>query len=236
MNIQLGKRMILYNVVYSAKPLFRITITPDGSVSVQVPEGKSQEEIERRIRKKRRWIIRQLDYFDQFRPEFPKKSYVSGETHLYIGRQYRLKIVSEPSIPDGVKMNGRFLFIYTSQSNDRRHLQKQLDRWYRKRAEKLFEDRLKILFEKIKRYHCRFPDLVLRKMKRRWGSCTKTGKIILNTDLIKVPLNCIEYVIMHELCHLVEHNHTERFYSLLSTCMPDWEKRRKKLKQIRFEE
>ena len=76
------------------------------------------------------------------------------------------------------------------------------------------------------------PPLVVRQMVRRWGSCTTTGKVILNTDLVRAPVHCIDYVIVHELCHVRVHGHDKAFYRLLSACMPDWESRKARLESF----
>jgi hypothetical protein len=101
--------------------------------------------------------------------------------------------------------------------------------WYREHAGPIFERRLERCYETARRLGIQRPPIRLRRMKTRWGSCTKKGEVLLNTELIKTPLHCIEYVIMHELCHLREHNHTKEFFRLLSRCMPDWERRKQRL-------
>jgi predicted metal-dependent hydrolase len=77
-----------------------------------------------------------------------------------------------------------------------------------------------------------FPELEIRQMKKRWGSCGKSGAIILNTELVKAPLFCIDYVIMHEICHLKNRSHDYKFYKLLETHMPDWKVRKERLERV----
>jgi predicted metal-dependent hydrolase len=103
-------------------------------------------------------------------------------------------------------------------------LEEQLQKWYRQRASIVFEEMLEEVLPKFKKYKIQKPTLVIRKMSKRWGSCTPTGKIILNTELIKAPKGSIEYVIIHELTHLVHRNHTKPFFDLLSRILPDWKK------------
>ena len=101
--------------------------------------------------------------------------------------------------------------------------------WYRRHAGAVFERRLKVCHERTKQYGIPYPDLRIRKMRTRWGSCGKNDTIILNPELIRLPAPCIDYVITHELCHLKIHKHNRDFYALLSRCMPDWMSRRERL-------
>ncbi len=154
-------------------------------------------------------------------------SYVSGETHLYLGRQYRLKIKS--SAAEWVKLKGSFLHVATAKRDDAAQVELLLNDWYRKHARVIFQTRLLQCLDDAPSLRVPPPALIVRHMSRRWGSCTKAGNILLNLDLVKVALYCIEYVIMHELCHLRIHNHSLAYYRLLSQCMPDWEKRKARL-------
>ena len=103
--------------------------------------------------------------------------------------------------------------------------------WYKEHAYLVFARRLEICYETAKRLHVSFPEIQLRRMTKRWGSCSKAGDILLNTNLVKASLYCIDYVIMHEICHLKVHTHNDRYYNLLSKYMPDWEKRKDRLEK-----
>ena len=111
------------------------------------------------------------------------------------------------------------------------YLEKKLNEWYKEKAIFHFEELLDSSLEKFNKYKIEKPILDIRLMQKRWGSCTKSGKIILNTELIKAPKGSIEYVVIHELCHLVHHNHNKEFYDLQNRLSPDWKKWKEKLEQ-----
>jgi len=130
------------------------------------------------------------------------------------------------------KLHGRFLEIYTQ---DKSKVKDIVEEWYLSKAKDKFHLIAKPLFENFKSKHnlSLFTyHLSLRNMPTRWGSCTPKGKIILNPELIKAPKGCIEYVIIHELCHLVHHDHTQKFIDLQTKEMPDWEKWKNKLEKL----
>jgi predicted metal-dependent hydrolase len=104
--------------------------------------------------------------------------------------------------------------------------------WYRERAKIKFAEIAESIIQRFKKYNVELTSLYIQNMKNRWGSCTPKGKIILNTELIKAPKPCIEYVITHELCHLVHQRHTHAFYDLLTAEMPDWERWKNKLELL----
>jgi len=101
--------------------------------------------------------------------------------------------------------------------------------WFRARAEAVFGEVFAAWTERAERHGIEPQGFQIRKMANRWGSCTAEGHILLNSELIAAPLMCIEYVVVHELCHLKEHNHSNAFYRLLKAMMPDWERRRERL-------
>jgi len=226
-SIQFGSKKIDFLVEYSARKTLGITVTPDLHVLVKAPLDSSIEKIKGKLTKKAPWIIKQQSYFLAFHPKTPARRYIGGETHLYLGRQYLLKI--ESGKKDSVKLRGKFLNVQTSDKSKVKELVKE---WYLAHAKLKFNEIALPLIEKFKKYKVEPDSVVFREMPTRWGSCTPKGKIILNPELIKAPKGCIEYVIIHELCHLIYHDHTRKFIDLQTKEMPDWEKWKSKLENL----
>lgn len=128
-----------------------------------------------------------------------------------------------------MKLAGRFLWVSTAVPGKANLIAAAVQSWYRKHASAVFKQRLKVCHERAGQYGIPYPDLRIRKMRTRWGSCGKNDTIILNPELIRLPTQCIDYVIIHELCHLKIHKHNRDFYALLAKCMPDWMSRRERL-------
>ena len=225
--IQFGGETIPFTLEMRQRRRLSISVHPDRRVMVLAPAECSLADVLARVQKRAAWITRQRAYFKQFHPLPHEKRYVSGETHLYLGRQYRLKIQSAAA--DSVKLAGSYLLVATANCHDAAQVKQLLDDWYRNHAKSIFHTRLLQCLDDAPSLRMLPPAILIRRMSKRWGSCTKTGNILLNLDLVKTPLYCIEYVIMHELCHLRIHNHSPGYYRLLSRCMPDWEKRKTRL-------
>lgn len=233
--IEYGSKRIDFGLEYSSRRTLGITVTPDSKVLVKAPVDTAVELIKERLRKKAPWIIRQLSFFLTFQPRQTDRKYIGGETHLYLGKQYRLKVISyELGVVcgDSVKLKGQFLEVYTRDNSNVKDL---VEAWYLAKAKERFHQLAQPLFEAfIKRNDIENADydLSLRQMPTRWGSCTAKGRIILNPELIKAPKACIEYVIVHELCHLIHHDHTQKFLDLQTREMPEWEKWKNKLERL----
>ena len=132
-----------------------------------------------------------------------------------------------------MKLVGRFLHVQVTRREEGERVRGLLEDWYRTHAKRVFAHRLEGCLESTRSLGLEtVPNLVIRKMAKRWGSCTRAGNILLNLDLVKVPVHCIDYVIVHELCHLKVHNHGREFYRLLARCLPDWEARKKRLESV----
>jgi predicted metal-dependent hydrolase len=225
-NFDFGTRRISYNLTYKNRKTLGVKVLPDTTVEVIAPENTDESEVAKKVRAKAPWIIKQQDLFISFKPATPARRFVNGETHLYLGRQYKLKITASDT-PVIKAYRGQFE-VY-SISNSKEDIAKQLEQWYKHRGEGVFNNILQGVLPLFKKYKIAEPQLYIRKMSKRWGSCTKAGKIILNTELIKAPKGSIEYVIIHELCHLVQRNHTKAFFALQDKIMPDWKKWKKRL-------
>lgn len=233
-SIDFGSTKINFRLEYCERKSLGIKVTPDLEVIVKAPIDASIDIIKEKITNKAPWIIRQQSFFLSFQPRLTERKYVSGETHLYLGKQYRLKIIEERSKTNKnlVRLKGQFIEIHT---NDIKNVQNLLETWYLKKAKDKFHTLAFSLFNHFiqhnKLENIAF-NLSIRLMPTRWGSCTAKGKIILNPELIKAPKACIEYVIIHELCHLIHHDHTQKFIDLQTREMPQWEKWKNKLENL----
>lgn len=225
--IAYGKETIGYYLLYVERKTLEIAVHPDSSVIVKAPVGTSVAEVERRLLRRAGWIKRQLDYFRQFEPRTPERRYVGGESHLYMGRQYRLKI--SRGATEGVKLSGGYFHIGIKAQAPADRAKALLLAWYADKAGGKFRESLERCWPAFAKLPLAKPRLQLRRMRKRWGSLSRNGLLTLNTDLIRAPRECIDYVITHELCHLQCHDHGPGFYRLLDMVMPDWEKRKHKL-------
>lgn len=229
--LKYGGCEIPFQVQQKDRSKLTINVYPDLTVEVLAPATKTMDQILARVERRASWIVKQWRYFEQFQPKQPARRFVSGETHLYLGRQYRLKIVQ--GCPSEVKLIGRYFLVRHSDCQDSTGVSNLLSDWYYDHARALFTSRVGHWVSECRTLAVpEVPRVKVRKMSRRWGSCTKSGTITLNIDLVKVPLQFIDYVIVHELCHRKIHNHSPAFYKLLTRSMPDWRQRKEQLESL----
>lgn len=233
-SIQYGTTIIDYQLTFKERETLAIHVNPDTQVMVEAPLGSNFSLVEEKIHKRSAWIIKQQKNFQRYSYELPPRQYVSGESHRYLGRQYRLKVMKSEGGKEIVKMDRGRILIYTKKTKDRERIKKLLEEWYREHAKRIYDERVSIWHPRFERFGTAKPHVVVRKMKSRWGSCTGDEKITLNLKLIQVPKQYIDYVIVHELSHLIEHNHSTDFYKLMDRILPDWKDRREKLNMFEF--
>ncbi|MBY0244639.1 MAG: M48 family metallopeptidase [Sphingobacteriaceae bacterium] len=224
--VNYGSKSIEYNLSFATRKSLGIKVLPDGLVKVIAPNDTSIIDINKKVKLKANWILKQQAFFCSYKPNTPTRKFVNGETHLYLGRQYKLQII-EDTINE-IKIYRGTMIMKTKKANPE-YLEKKLNEWYKEKAIIHFEELINSSLEKFNKYKIEKPVLDIRLMQKRWGSCTKSGKIILNTELIKAPKGSIEYVVIHELCHLIHHNHNKEFYDLQNRLSPNWEKWKEKL-------
>ena len=201
-----------YAVEYRARKTLGICVHPDGSVEVKAPMEAPLEQIRKHVHRRAPWIYKQQRYFSSFGIHTPERKYVSGESHLYLGRQYMLRVVD--SERNEVHYKGNILEVECRRRKDVRSL---LMAWYRKRAEIKFEEYAAPLIARFNRYQVKPSAIKLKEMATRWGSCTATRTISLSCYLMLVPAHLMDYVMLHELAHTREMNHGPRFWELLDS-------------------
>lgn len=220
---------IEYEVIFSRRRTLGISVLPDSSVIVRVPYRTSKKTIIRMVEEKSEWIIKHRDNFKNNRQNKPVRSFTDGSSHLFRGKKCILNI--SESKRRFVRFNGDSIDMGIDNTGDENSVKKLLQKGYKAEA----YSNIPILFENILRKYndlnFRPTGLVIRSMKRRWGSCSNKGKITLSSELIRLSDKHIEYVIVHELCHLRHHNHGPRFYELLSELYPEWKTVRKEIRE-----
>ncbi|PPD31954.1 MAG: hypothetical protein CTY19_12250 [Methylomonas sp.] len=227
-----GNCVIEYTLQRCERKTLAIHVYPNGSVAVAAPLMSDHDAIAAKVKKRAAWILKQQLQFAAYPPEMPERRYVSGESIRYLGRQYRL-LVKQADI-EQVKLLYGQLVVEVPNPADHLKVKFRVQNWLRSRAEVVYAERYAhclTLVSKLRIVPLQ-PGFQLRLMPTRWGSCTQSGKIILNPELVAAPKECIDYVITHELCHLRESNHSLAFYKLLATVMKDWELRRKRLNEL----
>lgn len=201
-----------------------IKVASDCKVQVFTPLDIEHTQLMNAVKKRSRWIYQQLCVFREQTQLITPRQYVSGESHYYLGKQYQLKVIESAKEIQGVKLLRGKLQV-TLRKKEVQKVKDLLAQWYRVRAKEVFAKRITNVIDQAL-WVSATPSLRLLNMQTQWGNCSPTGMLTLNPYLVKAPTQCIDYVILHELCHLAEHNHSERFYYLMSQVMPDWEKRK----------
>lgn len=219
-----GQQVIDYQVVRKPNSRkLRIKVHPDQRVVVTAPIEATEAFIQASVIKKSSWIWQHLQDFSNQKSNVLPKRYVSGETQFYLGRRYVLKVRIDPEQAESVKLYRGKLNVNLVQepSNRATKVKKLLDNWYQQKAKVVFHERLLAMLPKADWVEGT-PSFKLLSMQKQWGSCSTQGNLVLNPHLVKAPKECIDYVILHELCHIAEHNHSDKFWRLLTQVMPQW--------------
>ena len=215
--VRYGAQTIEFALVRRKRKTLEIGVEPDATVVVAAPLDASLEVVAEKVRRRAAWVRRQQRFFAQYLPQTPERRFVAGETHRYLGRQYRLKVRAHPQAT--VKLTRGFILVQSREPGRAEVTRVLVEGWYRDRA--------------------RFPDpeffrprgLIVRQLRRRWGSMSPTSRLLLNRRLIEAPVDGIDYVITHELCHIAEPHHGPNFFALLDRVLPDWPTRKERLER-----
>lgn len=225
-----GKYSYKYYLIKQDCKTVSLTVQPSLSIILKCPLSYDDKKINQFLKRKWGWIEKQLKHFRKYKRTNNQKDYVSGESFLYLGRQYKLIVISAKEANVSLK-KGQIHIFTTKLIGDSHHNKRLLEKWYQERTSVIFKKQLK---EAAKKFNYeQLPKLDIRKMNKRWGSYLQSKKIILNPELIKASKDCIDYVITHELCHISHKKHDKKFTKLMESKIPHWEKVKEKL-ELRF--
>jgi predicted metal-dependent hydrolase len=226
--IDYGNKKINFSLKRTKRKSLGISVLPSGEVEVTAPEMARIEKIKEVLVKRGQWVLDQQRDVSKYDVVQPERQLISGESIKILGRQYRLKLIE--SNLDGVKILDDWIHLHVRKNSSKERVYKE---WLKAIAFENFNERLAYCLGKAERIGISsIPTLKIRKMNKRWGSCTHDGIITLNIELISAPVDCIDYVILHELCHLKEPSHNQRFKNLMSLMMPEWKILKEKLEIV----
>ena len=232
-----GNRVIQYNIERrKRKKTVAIHINPMATVTVFSPRHLDDEKIRMIVRKKAQWILEKQERIGRDKYSNPIKEFVSGESFPYLGKLYRLKVTktAEDTVRECRLVNGRFLVeINGNHEVNRAAVKKALVDWYLGRAETKIKERLDLFSKQIGKWPV---SIKIKNQERRWGSCSRNGSIRFNWRIIMAPISIMDYVIVHELCHLIYSHHSPPFWQKVQSIIPDYRRRRNWLKANSFQE
>lgn len=242
-----------YVVKRQRRKTIAVHVLADASVEVRAPTWLPNKEVVKFVEQRAGWIVAQRQ--NNLRKSRLIPGYTAGQRHYYLGQNYPLLITAQAggsvvlapmtgqdssqgqcysqSQLDNQAACGWHIGLREPANANR--VKKLLEDWYRQQAQTIFAEQMRLCFSLFPadfQQRKRLPDITIRKMRRRWGSCSSKGAVTLNLFLIKLPMACIDYVIVHELCHLQEFHHGRAFYRLLESVMPDWRERERQIDQL----
>lgn len=225
--IEYANKIIDFVVTRKKVKNVNLHVKPDMTIEVTANERVPIDFISNFVKSKGSWILKHVGNFKEVQPyKQSEREYVSGESFKYLGKQYRLR-VQQTSEEEMVKYFRGFIYLHVKDPNNFSRKAKLMEEWYRKKARIIFNESLEKMYPSLPKYGVEKPKIDIRLMKARWGSAqTEKKTILLNSELIKAPKYCIDYVVLHELIHFMYNDHSENFYQMLYTLMPDWEKRK----------
>ena len=204
-----------YHLILSRRKTIGLTVERDRRLVVRAPEGTTPEQVQAVLVEKALWLFRQRRSARRYPADPVRKEFVTGESLLYLGRHYRLEVVDEPL--EGVRFCGKFQI-----ARDRRGDAPALfRRWYEERARRRLSARARAF---ARRLGVSFNRLLVSDLRCRWGSCTPNNNLNFNWRVVKAPAFVLDYLVVHELAHLLEPNHTRRFWTIVAVQVPEWER------------
>jgi hypothetical protein len=231
--VQFGQSVLVYRVRRTNRTkTVSIAVVPGQGIVVTAPLRATEQRLNELVRRKGAWALQRLKRQSDLPPPLPVREFVSGETYKYLGRQYRLKV--EPSSGVGsVRLHGATLTLAVKAGvpdpERASAARRALIQWYRQRAKEYLTRRASLWAEKLDLTQ---PRIIITEPAKRWGSASKDGTLRINWRVIQAPAMLVDYVLVHELVHLIHEHHGREFWAAVGRLMPDYEDRKKRLREL----
>lgn len=230
--VTFGRSIISYHIEGSdRRRTVTIAVDPSAGVLVKAPRDAPRRRVDDVVKSKATWILRKLLECGEIGPRAAAKEFVSGESYSYLGRHYRLKIQrSREADTPSASLQGHFLTVTLPRSvPDTREavVRRAVVAWYRKQAARRLPERVEIY---ALRAGIQPPPVLVRDQQKRWGSCNCKGELRFNWRVMMAPMALVDYVVAHEVCHVIVPDHSTRFWKVLETILPEYENRRARLR------
>ncbi|MDU2197804.1 MAG: SprT family zinc-dependent metalloprotease [Peptostreptococcaceae bacterium] len=216
------------NVVYRKRKSITIQIKPKYEVTIISPYGVPKKILKDLLIQKGDWILKKFEEYKSVEYLFKEKEFIDGEQFMYLGHEYKLKIIND--IDEEVFIDNNCLVVKVK-NTDKEYIKKILKKWYKEESERLVLERLIYCKEKSKQMKQLTPSkLKVKEQKKRWGTCTSKRAIYINSKISMAKIEAIDYILVHEFSHLVHMNHSKDFYKLVKEIMPNYKEEEKWLK------
>lgn len=233
LNLKIGSTVISYSVKRSFKAKYvNISVGVDG-VQVVAPILMDDSEIIQLVEKKREWIFKKyVSYRQRLEQLRPEHEYVSGEQFMFMGKDYPLQVIECECRFTTIKLTGGLFLVHINKDipkeKRREAIRSKLEQWYIEKAKSIIHERLELFTDKI---GVGVNTVRFKNQKTRWGSCSQQGNLNFNWKLVMAPMYIVDYIVVHELCHLLQMNHSKEFWQQVGRQIPDYQERRKWLKE-----
>lgn len=219
---------INFEIEYKKRKTFAIEIIPPNKIKVKSPRGISKSKIEELVHSKANWIIKKLEEFKDIEHMQIERRFVDGEIFMYLGKEYILKITQDKNLKKAeVSICNEFIHVKTPKI-EIEIIKKIMIEWYKIECDKKIRERIEVYGQKLGE----MPRIIkVKEQKRRWGTCTSRRDVLFNWKCIMAPIDVIDYIVVHELCHLVHMNHSANFWSLVKSNFPHYEEKKQWLRK-----
>jgi len=225
--IEYGTQTIEFEITYRSRKTIEIGVEPPDVVTVVAPEGIADDVLLKHVKAKAKWIVQKLYEMKEIQSQHLDREYVNGEAFMYLGRNYSLRVVHDQVLKQPVTKLYQGKFIITTPIDDQLQLKASMEAWFRQKTLQKVEERIAY----YQKYFDVEPTVVkVKEQKKRWASCTSKRELLFNWRCVMAPSFALDYIVVHEMCHMLHMDHSKDFWSLLNRIMPDYEKRREWLK------